>query len=136
MTQLPEEVMKMANDIKAVKVLTTVSADGVLHSIRVGSLIAPAPNMLAVGAILMKTTAKNLEDMKKKNQLAAILIGSEMNAYLVLAKIKDSHKAGPLFEKMNENLKAIGLQAGAVWTFEPTGVWNQSANYEAGKKIA
>lgn len=126
----------MANDIKAVKVLTTVSADGVLHSIRVGSLIAPAPNMLAVGAILMKTTAKNLEDMKKKNQLAAILIGSEMNAYLVLAKIKDSHKAGPLFEKMNENLKAIGLQAGAVWTFEPTGVWNQSANYEAGKKIA
>jgi hypothetical protein len=136
MTQLPEEVMKMANDIKAVKVLTTVSADGVLHSIRVGSLIAPAPNMLAVGAILMKTTAKNLEDMKKKNQLAAILIGSEMNAYLVLAKIKDSHKAGPLFEKMNENLKAIGLQAGAVWTFEPTGVWNQSATYEAGKKIA
>lgn len=126
----------MANDIKAVKVLTTVSADGVLHSIRVGSLIAPAPNMLAVGAILMKTTAKNLEDMKKKNQLAAILIGSEMNAYLVLAKIKDSHKAGPLFEKMNENLKAIGLQAGAVWTFEPTGVWNQSATYEAGKKIA
>jgi len=126
----------MANDIKAVKVLTTVSADGVLHSIRVGSLIAPAPNMLAVGAILMKNTAKNLEDMKKKNQLAAILIGSEMNAYLVLAKIKDSHKAGPLFEKMNENLKAIGLQAGAVWTFEPTGVWNQSANYEAGKKIA
>jgi len=128
--------MKLANDIKAVKVLTTVSADGVLHSIRVGSLIAPAPNMLAVGAILMKTTAKNLEDMKKKNQLAAILIGSEMNAYLVLAKIKDSHKAGPLFEKMNENLKAIGLQAGAVWTFEPTGVWNQSATYEAGKKIA
>lgn len=126
----------MANDIKAVKVLTTVSADGVLHSIRVGSLIAPAPNMLAVGAILMKTTAKNLEDMKKKNQLAAILIGSEMNAYLVLAKIKDSHKAGPLFEEMNENLKAIGLQAGAVWTFEPTGVWNQSATYEAGKKIA
>jgi hypothetical protein len=136
MAQLPEEVMKMANDMKAVKVLTTVSADGVLHSIRVGSLIAPAPNMLAVGAILMKTTAKNLEDMKKKNQLAAILIGSEMNAYLVLAKIKDSHKAGPLFEKMNENLKAIGLQAGAVWTFEPTGVWNQSPTYEAGKKIA
>ena len=136
MTQLPEEVMKMANDMKAVKVLTTVSAEGVLHSIRVGSLVAPAPNMLAVGAILMKTTAKNLEDMKKKNQSVAILIGSEMNAYLILAKVKESHKAGPLFEKMNENLKAIGLQAGAVWTFEPTGVWNQSASYEAGKKIA
>jgi hypothetical protein len=128
--------MKMTNDMKAVKVLTTVSSDGVLHSIRVGSLIAPAPNMLAVGAILMKTTAKNLEDMKKNNQLVAILVGSEMNAYLVLAKIKESHKAGPLFDKMNENLKAIGLQAGAVWTFEPTGVWNQSASYEAGKKIA
>jgi len=136
MVNIPEEVMKMLNSPQTVKVITTVSAEGVLHSVRVGSLIAPAPNMVAVGAILMKTTAKNMENMKKKGQEAALLINSEMKSYLIMAKVTDVHKSGPLFDKMNENLKAIGMQAREVWTFEPTGVWNESANYEAGKKIA
>ncbi|QLH75758.1 MAG: pyridoxamine 5'-phosphate oxidase family protein [Methanomassiliicoccales archaeon] len=133
---MPKEVVEMFNNPQAVKVLTTISADGTLHSVRVGSLIAPAPNLIAVGAILMKTSSKNMEHMKQKNQQVALLVGAEMKSYLVQAKIKEVHKSGPLFDKMNENLKAIGLQASAVWTFEPTGVWNQSANYEAGKKIA
>lgn len=136
MVEMPKEVVEMFNNPQAVKVLTTISADGTLHSVRVGSLIAPAPNLIAVGAILMKTSSKNMEHMKQKNQQVALLVGAEMKSYLVQAKIKEVHKSGPLFDKMNENLKAIGLQASAVWTFEPTGVWNQSANYEAGKKIA
>lgn len=135
MVEIPEEVMAVLNDPKAVKVLTTKSGEGVLHSIRVGSLVAPAPNMVMVGAILMKTTTKNIEEMKKKGEQVAILVGSEMKSYLILAKVKDVHKSGPLFEKMNANLKPMGLQASAVWTFEPTGVWNQSASYEAGKKM-
>lgn len=124
----------MVNDPKAMKVITMISADGVLHSIRVGSLIAPAPSTVAVGAILMKTSNKNIEEMKKNEQIA-ILVGSEMKSYLIMAKIKDGHKAGPLFDKMNEELKKIGMQASTVWAFEPTGVWNQSASYEAGKKM-
>lgn len=128
--------MKVLNDPKAIKVLTTKSSEGTLHSIRVGSLIAPAANMIAVGAILMKTSNKNMEEMKKKGEQVAILVGMEMKAYQIQAKVKDVQKAGPLFDKMNEELKKIGLQAAAVWTFEPTGVWNQSASYEAGKKMA
>ncbi|OPY34645.1 MAG: hypothetical protein A4E32_00119 [Methanomassiliicoccales archaeon PtaU1.Bin124] len=136
MVELPKEVNEMVNDPKAMKVITTVSAEGVLHSVRVGSLMAPAPSLIAVGAILMKTSNKNLEDMKKHNKEVAILVNSEMKSYLILGKIKDAHKSGQLFDKMNEHLKPLGMQASTVWTFEPTGVWNQSANYEAGKKIA
>ncbi|HSV42400.1 MAG TPA: hypothetical protein VLH13_03200 [Methanomassiliicoccales archaeon] len=135
MVEIPVEVMKVINDPKAVKVITTVSANGVLHSIRAGSIIAPAPNMIAVGAILMKTTAKNIENMKKHDQQVAVLVGSEMTSYLIMAKIADGHKSGPLFDGMNEELKKMGLQAREVLTFVPTGVWNQSANYDAGKKM-
>jgi hypothetical protein len=136
MMEIPEEVMKVINDPKAIKVLTTRSSEGILHSIRVGSLMAPAANMIAVGAILMKTSNKNMEEMKKKGEQVAILVGIETKAYQIQAKVKDVQKSGPLFDKMNVELKKIGLQAASVWTFEPTGVWNQSASYEAGKKMA
>lgn len=136
MVEMPKEVFELVNDPKALKVITTVGADGAPHSIRVGSMIAPAPNLVAVGAILMKTSNKNLEEMKHKGTQVALLVNSEMKAYLIMAKVKDGHKSGPLFDKMNEFLKTIGMQAQTVWTFEPTGVWNQSANYDAGKKIA
>ncbi|MEI6796391.1 MAG: hypothetical protein WCK39_05975, partial [Methanomassiliicoccales archaeon] len=54
MVNLPEEVMKEFNDPKSMKVIATKTASGNVHAIRVGSLMAPAPNMMAVGAILMK----------------------------------------------------------------------------------
>ena len=36
---------------------------------------------------------------------------------------------------MNEELKKMGLKANVVWTVEPVEVFNQSASYEAGKKM-
>lgn len=56
----------------------------------------------------MMTSAKNLEEMGKKNQLCDTdRIRDERN--LVLSKKMESHKTGPLFDKMNESLKAMGL---------------------------
>jgi hypothetical protein len=134
--KLPEEVAALLNDPKSIKVLTTVAADGTPHSIRVGSLAAPAPNLISVGAVLMKTTAANLEATKKANKLVAVLVNSEMKAYLITAKVKDDLTSGPLFDGTNAALKPMGLAARSVWTMEPEGVWDQSANYNAGKKIA
>ena len=133
---LPEEVAALLNDPKSVKVLTTVAVDGTPHSIRVGSMGAPAPNLISVGAVLMKTSNANLEATKKANKLICILVNSEMKAYLITATIKDNQTSGPLFDQTNVNLKAVGLAASHVWTFEPQGVWDESANYNAGKKIA
>jgi hypothetical protein len=136
MVEMPKEVMELMNSPQSVKVISTISADGKLHSIRVGSLIAVAPNMAAVGAIMMKTSSKNMESMKKKGQEIALLVNADMKAYLIMAKVKEAQKSGPLFDKMNENMKAMNLHAEAVWVFEPTGVWNESASRESGTKIA
>jgi hypothetical protein len=136
MVNIPENVLKLVNDPKVYKVLTTVADDGNPHSIQVGSMMAPKPDMLVVGAILMKHTGANLSSMKNKGNLVAILTAKEMESYQIKAKVKDLVTEGPLFDKMNENLKAIGLAASGVWVLEPAEVWNQSANYEAGKKIA
>ena len=134
--KLPDEVLALMNDPKAVKILTTVSADGTPHSIRAGSLAAPAPNLISVGAILMKTTAANLETTKKADKLACVLVNSEMKAFLITVKVKDDLTSGPLFDGTNAALKPLGMAARSVWTMEPQGVWDQSANYNAGKKIA
>jgi hypothetical protein len=134
--KLPEEVAALLNDPTSVKVLTTVAADGTPHSIRVGSMGAPAPSLISVGAVLMKTSNANLEATKKANKLICILVNTEMKAYLITATVKDNLTSGPLFDGTNAALKAMGLAASHVWTFEPQGVWDESANYNAGKKIA
>jgi hypothetical protein len=133
---LPEEVVALMNDPKSVKVLTTVAADGTPHSVRIGSMAAPAPNLISVGAVLMKVSNANLETAKKSKKLACVLVNSEMKAYLITVTVKEALTSGPLFDGTNAALKPMGLSARAVWTMEPQGVWDQSANYNAGKKIA
>jgi hypothetical protein len=135
LVSLPENVIKVLNDPKASKVLTTKSPEGIIHAIHVGSIMAPNPNMIAFAAILMKKTGKNLEIMREKNELASVLVISGMESYQVKAKIKSYETSGPLFEKFSEEIKKLGLTARGVWTLEPAEVWNQSASYEAGKRI-
>ncbi|HVO77358.1 MAG TPA: pyridoxamine 5'-phosphate oxidase family protein [Methanomassiliicoccales archaeon] len=135
MVTIPAEVVEAVNNPKAAKVLATVKSDGSPHIITVGSIIAPNPTTVAFGAILMKETSKNLETMKKKGLEAVVLVTVEMKSYQIRGKVKEKVSSGPLFDKMNENLKKIGLQAQFVWTLEPTEVWNQSASYDAGKKM-
>ncbi|MEM0448452.1 MAG: pyridoxamine 5'-phosphate oxidase family protein [Methanomassiliicoccales archaeon] len=136
MVKLPDEVFQAFNNPKAGKTLATVREDGTPHIIQVGSAMAPNPEMIAFGAILMKETGKNLEAAKMGGKLVSVLVTQEMKSYQVHAKVKDYITSGPLFDKMNEVLKSIGLKAHGVWTLEPVEVWNQSASYEAGKRMA
>jgi len=135
MVKMPDEVFQALNNPKAGKVLATVREDGTPHVIQVGSVNAPSPEMIAFGAILMKETGKNLEATKKAKKKVTVLVTAEMKSYQVNAKVKDYVTSGPLFDKMNEFLKGLGLKANGVWTLEPTDVWNQSPSYEAGKKM-
>lgn len=135
MVKMPDEVFQALNNPKAGKVLATVREDGTPHVIQVGSVTAPSPEMIAFGAILMKETGKNLEATKKAKKKVTVLVTAEMKSYQVNAKVKDYVTSGPLFDKMNEFLKGLGLKANGVWTLEPTDVWNQSPSYEAGKKM-
>jgi hypothetical protein len=135
MVDLPEVVAKTINDPNAVKVVATVSPEGALHAIQVGAIVAPQPGVIAIGAILMQHTSKNMEEMQKKGQNVAIIMAKGTESYQVKAKIQIYQTEGPVFEAMNEKVKSLGLQLRGVWILEPEEVWNQSANYEAGKRM-
>jgi len=135
MVKMPDEVFQAINNPKAGKTLATLREDGTPHIIQVGSVMAPSPDMIAFGAILMKETGKNLEATKKAKKMVSVLVTIEMKSYQVHANVKDYVTSGPLFDKMNEVLKGMGLKANGVWTLEPAEVWNQSPSYEAGKKM-
>jgi hypothetical protein len=135
MVDIPVDVMAVFNDPNAVKIIGTKSPEGSLHVIRVGSMSAPAPNMVIIGAILMKRTSKNLEAMKPKGELVSLNVSKEMKSFEIKAAVKDYLTSGPIFDKMNERLKPMGLTARGVWVFEPKEVWNQSPSYEAGTKM-
>lgn len=136
MVKLPEDVFNLLNDPKSIKVLATKNEEGDVHAIIVGSVFSPDPSTIAFGAILMKRSSKNLEMMKERKEMASILVNKEMSAYEIKVSVKSFVTSGPLFDNMNLDLKKHGLTARGVWTLEPKEVWNQSASYEAGKRIA
>lgn len=135
MVAIPEAVMKILNDPTSVRVIATKSDKGDVHIIQAGSIKAPAPDTLIIGAILMKRTGKNLEGMKAKGEMVSILAGSKMESYEIRAKVKDHVTSGPIFDGMNAELSKMGMKASGVWVFDVKEVWNQSANYQAGTKM-
>lgn len=136
MVKIPDEVVKAINNEKNPKILATVGADGAPHAIQAGSIRAPSNEMMIVGAILMKRTGKNLEAMKSDNKMASFLVLDGMKSYEVRCRVGDFVTSGPLFDTMSEKMKQVGLTVQGVWTFSPVEVFNQSASYEAGTKMA
>jgi len=132
MVKLPQNVSALFNDPAAIKVLSSIDADGRPHSIVCGSIRAVAPNVMIVAEILMRSTAANL----KRNGKVALLATVGTTSYLVNAKVKERVSAGPMLDEMNKALAAMKLKASAVWVFMPTAVYDQSANPKAGAKLA
>jgi predicted pyridoxine 5'-phosphate oxidase superfamily flavin-nucleotide-binding protein len=132
LVKLPDKVVQTFNDPAAVKVLTSIDAEGRPHAIVCGSIRAVAPNVLIVAEILMKTTSANL----KRNSKVALLATVGMTSYLVKAKVKERVSSGPMLDDMNKALAAMKLKASAVWVFMPTAAFDQSANPKAGAKVA
>lgn len=135
MVDMPEAVVSKFNDPKAIKVVATISPDGDVHAIQVGACVAPQPGMIVVGAILMQHTSVNLEEMKNQGHKVAIVVAKEMESYQVKAKVQDFQTEGPVFNAMAPEIEKLGLKLRGVWILEPAEVWNQSASYEAGKRM-
>jgi len=136
MVKIPDEVVDAINNEENPKILATVGADGAPHAIQAGSIRAPSNEMMIVGAILMKKSGKNLEAMKKGDKLASFLVLDGVKSYEVRCKVGDFVTSGPMFDAMSEKIKQMGLTLQGVWTFTPVEVFNQSASFEAGTKMA
>ncbi|GAA0178394.1 hypothetical protein SH2C18_14600 [Clostridium sediminicola] len=128
---ITEKVSTLLNDQEASKVLTTVSSDGVPHSIVVGSIMAPNAETICAAEILMKKTAKNLES----NKNIAVLAVKGMESYLVNATVVERQTEGDLFDTVAKELEKIGMAMSGLWIFKPTAIYDQSAGPNAGTQI-
>jgi hypothetical protein len=128
--------MNALNDPTSVKVLATKTPEGSVNAIPLGSMMAPDPNSIVFGVVLMKKTHINMEDMQKKGDSPVVLVVTGGRAYQVHAKIKDYKTSGPVLDAMNEKLKSRGIKVIGVWYMEPGTVYDQTPGPNAGKKLA
>lgn len=129
--KMPNEVVNLLNDPEATKVLTSVSGEGIPHTVVIGSTMAPESDLISAAEILMKTTSENL----KNNPTVTVLAVKGMESYQVVAKVKSHQQEGPLFEATKAELEKKGMPCRGIWLFDPVEAFNQSAGPNAGKKI-
>lgn len=129
--RIAEKILNLLKDKEAVKVVSSVSADGKLHSIAAGSVMALGEDQLGVIEIFMNTTSENIQANKK----LAVLIVKGTESYLInataIARITD----GELFEASSKAVSEMGLKAKAVWTMAVDEMFDQSASPNAGTRI-
>ena len=132
MVAIPEEIIKIAGEKTAAKLLVTVSPEGQPHAIVCGSIFVTPDGKAGVGEILMKRSSAYL----KANGKAALEITAGPKAFELILKNAARADSGPLFEDMKAKMAAVNLPCFAVWTFEVAEVWDESAGPTAGTKIA
>jgi hypothetical protein len=133
--ELPKNVQDLFNNDQAVKVLATLSKNGMLHAVPLGSLRAPAADTIVFANILAKETHANLEETLKKDGYVTALAVKGGESYQVRCKAKAYITSGPAYDQMNEALKARGMKAAGVWLLTPAEVLNQSPGQNAGKPM-
>lgn len=121
--KLPQRVMELLNDNKSNKVLTTVSKEGVPHSIAIGMSMAPDDSTICSAKVFEGKTEKNLQD----NKTASVLVTKGFESYQVIMKMKEFKETGNIYEKATEELLKLNLKCIGVWMYEPIEVFSQGA---------
>jgi hypothetical protein len=144
MVIIPDEVMLLINDPKTSKTISTISKEGRIHTIYMGSLSAFSPDQLAFAHLLMKRTHQNLIEMQKGGGMVSVSVTLGQASYEIMAKVKEYHTGGPTYDKMIETLTRLGIKKGldkygikvqGVWILELVEVWNQGPGPKAGTRI-
>lgn len=113
------------------KVMSTVSPEGNPHTIVCGSLLAPDPETIIVGEVYMYATIDNLRSCPK----AEFLVWSGKNAYSIQTVAVARSESGPLFDRMNQNLDRMHMQAVAIWEFKVLSAYDESITDLAGTQV-
>jgi hypothetical protein len=141
---LPDTVLRVVNDIKAAKTIATRFPNGRVHTIYMGSLIAPTPDELVFAHIMMKRTHENLRDMKTKGELVSVSVTLGSESYEIMAAVGEYLTSGPKVDSMREMLgkagimdkvEEMGMRLLGVWTLIPMEVWDQRPWPQAGTRL-
>jgi hypothetical protein len=136
--------MRVVNDLRAAKTIATRFPDGRVHTIYMGSLMAPTPEELMFAHIMMKRTHKNLQDMKSKRELISVSVTLEYASYEIMTAVGEYLTSGPKVENMlevltragiMERVEGMGMELLGVWTLIPEEVWDQRPGPQAGTRI-
>lgn len=129
--KIAEKVMSLLSDESSVKVISSISSDGKLHSIAAGSVMPMGEDKLVAAEIFMNTTSKNIQ----ANKNVAVLVVKGMESYLINVTAIERYTDGEVFEMMSKPMSEKGIPVKAVWTFEVNDIFDQSASPNAGKKL-
>ncbi len=103
-----------------------------------------SPDEMVFAHILMKRTQKNLEEMRKSEDMVSVNATLGQVSYEIMAKVKSYDTSGPNYQRMDETLERIGLKEQlekygmrilGVWVLGPEEVWDQSAGPKAGTRL-
>ena len=126
-----ENVSNLFKDQESVKVISTVSKDGEIHSIVAGSIMVLDDNTMAVAEVFMNTTSANLAVNDKLSLLAC----KGMESYLVNATVQKRHVDGPLFDNFSQQFAKMNMKIKGVWTFDVDKIYDESAGPNGGKQL-
>lgn len=132
MVKMPKEVMDMFNDPAASKVLGTIDEKGVLNVAPIGTLSAINEETIAFAEVFGGKTKSNLEKTRKA---AAVAYKSPPPAgYQIKGALVGWQTSGPLFDELDEKMKAMGMGITRVGTINVEEVYSVGMP-EPGKKI-
>lgn len=126
-----EQVTKLFQDSESTKVVSTVSADGEIHSIVAGSIMVVDDNTMAVAEVFMNTTSANLQ----ANNSVAILAAKGMESYLVTGKAVARVTDGPFYDAVAAKFAEMNMPIRGLWTFSVDKIYDESAGPNGGVQI-
>ncbi len=130
MISVPEPVARIIKHPEARKVLATVSPEGEAHAIVCASLVI-FDDYICAADVFMTRTALYLES----NPNVEFLVWQGRDAYSIKATLKERVVEGEIFDKMAASLEKFNMVANAVYIFEATEIWDESASKSAGEKV-
>ena len=145
MILIPNEVMILINDPKSSKTISTLSREGRIHTIYMGSMMAISSDRLAFAHILMKRTNRNLGEMREKGDPVSVSVTLGQASYEIIAKVEEYQTSGLAYDiiiealmrsGVKEGLDRYGMKVHGVWILKPVEVWNESPGPSAGTRIA
>ncbi len=127
------QIQTILMDPNAVKILSTIKADGTVHSIYAGSVSPLDNDNLFVAELIMQQTTTNWES--NKNFSLLVTKGME-GTYQIKGKALQRLTEGELIDMVRPKMKEAGFDTQAVWILSVEEIYDNSANPETcGKRL-
>lgn len=132
MVKIPPNVLDLLRRPDSNKTMSTVSENGLSHSVVCGSLMVPDDETIGVGRVWLRTTGKNLS----RDPRAEFLVWSGKNAFSIECTLKGSIGDVDAIQSLRDKLGNMNMDVNRVWLFSVDAIYDQGISDTTGQKIA